>query len=716
MSFLFPLYFLGAAALAVPILLHLRRRPPKEHMEFSSLMFLEKSPELLTRRTKIERWILLALRCLALLLLALIFCRPYFKSATFLDEIGAGKRVSILIDQSASMQREDLWKKAVDLAQEEIAKTGAEDSVSLAVFGEDLETVLPTDITETWSGSARREEITTLLADAKPGWAGTDLGSALAEIADETSAQSSEDAKAFRAREIVVISDFQDGAERDVLQQYAWPEDVRVRCLAVGPKKAGNLTANLVAAAVSANPDEAAATARRVRISNSPDSENEKYQLSWVGETDGKVVEGVLPPGASRVVPVPPRQSETKDAVLQISGDAHDFDNRVYVARTQPRLIRILFVGEDPRRNDVGSPFFYLARAMNRTKAIDPTVDAAKFEGLQAAELKQSNVLVISAGEETPDAAAKAIGKFAEDGGMVIVIADPGAKAETLSAITGVADLKIAEADVKNYAMLSGLDFDHPVLAPFAKAKVRDFTKIHTWKHRSLTLPESENESVKPIANFDSGDPAWIEFSRGKGRVFTFLSGWEPEESQLALSSKFVPLLYAMLAQAGYSATEAKPLYVGDSINLAGIRDAKAVKLPDGSSVQVNNGATVFSDTTQPGFYTVETATVGEERVFAVNLAPAESRIEPVDPAVSLADLGVTVDLEIEGDPEAAAALAGANAEEIEKQKQRLEAEEKENRQKIWKWLVLGILVILLIETWLAGRRKAGTEPTAVTA
>lgn len=53
-SFLFPLYLLGVAAIAGPILLHLRRRPPKEHMEFSSLMFLAKSPERVTRRTRLE--------------------------------------------------------------------------------------------------------------------------------------------------------------------------------------------------------------------------------------------------------------------------------------------------------------------------------------------------------------------------------------------------------------------------------------------------------------------------------------------------------------------------------------------------------------------------------------------------------------------------------------------------------------------------------------
>ena len=38
MSFLFPLYLLGAAAIALPLYLHLKRRPPKDAVAFSTLV------------------------------------------------------------------------------------------------------------------------------------------------------------------------------------------------------------------------------------------------------------------------------------------------------------------------------------------------------------------------------------------------------------------------------------------------------------------------------------------------------------------------------------------------------------------------------------------------------------------------------------------------------------------------------------------------------
>jgi len=129
-SFLFPLYLLGAAALAVPILLHLRRRPPKEHIPFSSHMFLEKTPERLTRRTRLERWLLLALRCLALLLLAFAFTRPFFRSLTLPNEVAAKTRAVILVDQSASMQREDLWQRALTEAKDALSRYGTNDEIA----------------------------------------------------------------------------------------------------------------------------------------------------------------------------------------------------------------------------------------------------------------------------------------------------------------------------------------------------------------------------------------------------------------------------------------------------------------------------------------------------------------------------------------------------------------------------------------------------------
>ena len=78
MSFLSPLFLLGAAAILGPIVFHFIRRVTREKVPFSSLMFLQPTPPRLTRKSRLEHILLLLLRCLALILLAMAFARPYF--------------------------------------------------------------------------------------------------------------------------------------------------------------------------------------------------------------------------------------------------------------------------------------------------------------------------------------------------------------------------------------------------------------------------------------------------------------------------------------------------------------------------------------------------------------------------------------------------------------------------------------------------------------
>ena len=62
MSLLAPLYVIGAFAIGAPILFHLIRRQPKGQVPFSSLMFLKPTPPRLTRRSRLDNWLLLLLR------------------------------------------------------------------------------------------------------------------------------------------------------------------------------------------------------------------------------------------------------------------------------------------------------------------------------------------------------------------------------------------------------------------------------------------------------------------------------------------------------------------------------------------------------------------------------------------------------------------------------------------------------------------------------
>src|SRR2546429_2259686 len=104
MSFLAPAFFVGLAALAIPVIIHLIQRERKTIVEFPSLMFLRRIPYQSVRRRRIRHWLLLALRTAAVIMIVLAFARPFFRQGA--PAAAAGRRAPAgvgLLDQSASM-------------------------------------------------------------------------------------------------------------------------------------------------------------------------------------------------------------------------------------------------------------------------------------------------------------------------------------------------------------------------------------------------------------------------------------------------------------------------------------------------------------------------------------------------------------------------------------------------------------------------------------
>src|SRR5919202_242300 len=100
MAFLAPLFLLGLAAVAVPVLIHLTHRQRREPVAFPSLMFLRRIEYRTTRRQRIRHWALFALRALALVLLALAFARPFYGTKPTAAAAAVGRDVVILLDHS----------------------------------------------------------------------------------------------------------------------------------------------------------------------------------------------------------------------------------------------------------------------------------------------------------------------------------------------------------------------------------------------------------------------------------------------------------------------------------------------------------------------------------------------------------------------------------------------------------------------------------------
>ncbi|MFT5469678.1 MAG: Mg-chelatase subunit ChlD [Verrucomicrobiales bacterium] len=688
MGTLFPLYFLGALAIAIPIALHLRRRPPKDRVVFSSLMFLDPQTPQRKRRNKLENWFLLLLRCLALLLLTLLFARPYLRDQNAVIELAPGVTRVLLLDTSASMQRDGLWKTANEHVDKILTEAKPDDRFAILAFDSESQQLLSFEAWKDLPFPQRRPTAESLISDLAPGWSSTSLDSALVEavglIEDETKG-------APGNKQIIVVSDFQEGGDRSGLENFAWPEDIELRMLSIAPKKNGNAAVHLVARIETEDDDEidaaellGQARALRVRVTNAADATKENFTLGWDGDS-ANAIDILLPPGATRVVSAPPRPESGGD-FLELSGDTELFDNRVFVAPLQARPVSLMFVGESTDANDTRSPLYYLWRALSPTETLEPMIQARPAAAVARDELLATDVVVLAA--KLPKETEVFMEQYLQAGGVAFL---PLWSSREAPAFLSQAGIETTEAEVADYAMLEQIDYEHPILRPFAAPGLRDFTKIHFWKYRKLTLTEPESENIRVLASYDSGDPALLELRVGKGRVFVFTSNWTPNESQIALSTKFVPLIYSILRVAGFESDAKRQFYVGDPIPV--FHDDAVVTHPDKT---ITTGPT---RSTLPGVYNVEYE--GEQLTHAVNTPFAESRLDPVLPE-SFTEFGITL----------ARDGSIADAELSPEDRARLEGTELEDRQKLWKWIVLAVLGFLVLETWLANR-PAKAEPIA---
>jgi hypothetical protein len=688
MTFLTPLFLLGAAGIILPVIFHLIRRTTREVTPFSSLMFLQPTPPRITKRSRLENLLLLCLRALALILIALGFARPLLhRDDQRPGETGTLKRTVILLDRSASMRRENLWPEAVARAENALRTRQAQDEVALLTFDREVHPLSGFKEWQTGSPAVRVEHAIGALKTVSPSWSGTALGPALLRAAELLEAPARQQ---HVAREIVLISDLQEGSHVDGLQGFEWPKETTVQLERIEPRQHANASFQWLADSDEGESATPAEKSIRVRVTSTAAAQGEQFELRWAGDAKPPAgaaapasVAAYVPPGQSRTVRVPLPIGGAPDRLL-LSGDDSPFDNTLYVAPPKPQTLTILFAGGD-KPDDAKRALYFLQRAFPKTRSQQVQITPKPAgEAIPPWELTSAQLLVLGEGAGGP--VIESARAFAESGKIVLVPLATPDDAQALGRLLNRPSISAAEAPVKDYAILSQIDFKHPLFAAFADPRFSDFSRIHFWHYRRIGLADVPD--VKVLARFDSGDPAIVQAPLGKGAVVALTSSWRPADSQLALSSKFVPLLHALLDQSGGVIAPRAQYSVGDEIPIPTGQPAYRMQKPDGTSAEVAPGAK-FTGTDQPGFYTL---TPGSQ-IIPVNLDPAEGRTTALGDE-QLTALGVPL------------RKATPTVTDTAEQARLRVAAEDESRQKLWHWLLLGAIVFLLGETALAGRRE----------
>ncbi len=663
MSFLTPFFLLAGIAIAIPLILHFTRHRPKNVTPFSASIFLPPDRPTLRKRRHLENWPLLLLRCLILLLLAAAFARPFFNDPITTLDPRANQRVIILLDTSASMTAGERTRPRVrDATSRRITRQSASEPSLEAV--RQITTNLPptTDLAlitfarrptthldfEQWRAIPppdRAAHLESLLANLEATDAATNPGEALVAANDLLAASASPDPATIH-----LISDFQQTADFEAVTTIDWPENVTVHPIRVPHDTDAIPTLTLASATeteitlIATNPGPANTATLTPTNHQSPIT---SHQLP-------------IPPGTTPITF--PADLTTASYTATLTGTDSPFAT-VYVAQSRPPTIAVDYLGTDDP-TDTTALLFFLTRAL-----ANPT----RFTTNLAINQPRDDAFTIIATDFTEPTAAPLRTQLLA-GSHALLLLRNRADARWIEALTG--DSATArEAATPQFALLTALDYTDPIIAPFADPRFSDFSKIHVWKHRALTGPALIEATT--LASFDDGTPALLRIPVGEGSLLVLTTTWTPADSQLAVSSKFVPLLLSILETTATLPPTQRQYLVGERTP-PGVRDAASRRITRQSAAEPN--------TDTPGLHETPSFT------YAVNVDPRESDLTPLPEAALLA-----LDLPT-------AEKQPAATKSTPDRTRQLALQELEARHPLWPTLLIATLAVIFAETTLATR------------
>jgi hypothetical protein len=695
-SFLAPLFLLGALAIAIPVIIHLTHREKKDVVPFPSLMFLRKIPYRSVRRQKLRHLFLFALRSLALLLIALAFARPFFESFSASAASSLGPReVVFLIDHSYSMGYEDRLSRAKAEVEGRIQSLGGEDLASVIVFSDRAEVLnQPTSDKE-----ALEAAVAGIQLSARPTGFGPGLKLAK-RILDDSE---------LSRKEVVLVTDFQrlgfEGDDDDV-----WlPAGTVLTPFDLSSPE----TENLSLTSVSLERDEASGRERltasaRVTRKAAADGAPLPSRISLV--IDGRALQTKpleLEPNTSATIGFDPVTVPAGEArgTIRLEQDALPSDNVYHFVLSPGQALSVLNFEEGARRIRRS---FYVERALEIGDRPSFRTESKMLSQLRASDLSATDVVILNDVPSLGEAQAKLFSEFVEKGGGLVLVLGEGSSRNSFTEAVGPL-LPAALGGVVDRARdwggtLSYLDYGSPVFEVFNAPHSGDFSGAKFFRYRAFESPVSEGV----LARYDDGVPALVERRLGSGRVLVWTSTLDTFWNDLARQPVFLPFMHQLVKHAASYAEASSWHTVGEVLDvdryLAMVLERESEDDASGRSFDLvitspssrkiilpRTEARALLPLEEQGFYDIRRAGTGagaSSSSVAVNLDTAESDLSRLDPE----ELVASVTFRETGAPGSGGAVAGDSREA------------QEGRQGYWWFLLSGALLLLASETLLSNR------------
>lgn len=612
----------GALAATVPVLIHLLSRRRRQRVEWGAMFLIEQLVTEDRRRIEIKQWILLALRCLAVLLFAIAMARPvltHVRSAAG----NAPADVVVVLDSSYSMSTADAPGGATRFAA---ARAATEAILANLPEGSDAAVLLAGDtVTPTDPAALKATEPT-----AGP----AALARAVTEAADRL-------ATSTRARrEVIVVSDFQAA---DTFEAPGEGIDLTL----IRPAAVTTAAPNVAVTDVAFTPGIPTAN-RPTRISVTLQNTGGYHFDSVVVRL---LVDGIAR-GEQRLALRADAEATTLfvhtfadagphavEVVVDAAGDVTPADDAFVAAVDVPSGLPVLVVAGDTELPFGRNPGDFLMLALDPSTAdaedaaslLRPhLVNVSQFE---EARLDEYAAIVLADVPVLSAEMTERLRVWVEEGGALLIF--PGVRADP-EAYNGPLHVDSGGLFPARLAMLrtdavppAAAPYAHPALALWNEPGADDLSTATIRRHWELSTTAADI-----ILSLNDGSPLIVERSIGRGIVIAATVPADGTWSDLPLRASFLPLVQQLTIYAIGRGDSPRTLRTGETIVLdvdqAGVW---SVETPEGTRMPADvsaDGRLRFHDTTVSGLYRVSRDGT-HAAIFAVNANRDESASPTLD-------------------------------------------------------------------------------------
>jgi hypothetical protein len=479
-------------------------------------------------RRRLRQWLLLALRVAALLLLAVVFARPFFPAA-----FARGARLTVVaLDTSLSMSAPVQTARARQRAHDAVRNAPAGDDVAVVTFADRADVPVPPTSSRGLANSA--------IDATRAGYGSTSYRAAIAAASE-----------LFRGRPgtLVVVTDLQ-ASGWDSGGRAAVPDGVNVQVLDVGA-----LQENLAVTDVRAEADRLVAVVansgtrpRDVSASLTIDGKPAGTTTVQLQAHDSAkaVFAGVHETGIARV------------SVDDREGIAGDNSRFAFVSGSSSASTLVITTSGDLDKDAWHVRQALIAGAAKSRRAEVVGVGATQFGGWSADRLRRFAAIVVlsSRGLERP--ARERIAAYVAAGGGVVLAAGPDVDGDVVADILGATSpLEMKAAEPATLSMMPA-DVRHPVFRSFG-AEIASLGLI-----RFQRTARVKGAGCQTIARFTSGEPAVLDCGVGAGRAIVFASDLGNRWNDFPVRSSFVPFLDQTLRYVSNNGARATEYLAGD--------------------------------------------------------------------------------------------------------------------------------------------------------